>query len=86
MAGYLLDTHVAIWFLNGDDTLSKTANRIIRDPYNPVFLSVVSAWELAIKAGIGKLNFDGKSAGFIRFAEEIGITILPIKNCSPYRP
>ena len=80
MDRYLLDTHAAIWFLNGNDTLSKTANRIIRDFSNPVFLSIVSAWELAIKAGIGKLDFDGKAAGFIRLAENIGITILPIKT------
>jgi PIN domain nuclease of toxin-antitoxin system len=79
MAGYLLDTHAAIWFFNGNDTLSKTANQIIRDFSNPIFISIISAWELAIKTGIGKLEFDGKAAGFIRLAENNGITVLPIK-------
>jgi PIN domain nuclease of toxin-antitoxin system len=79
MDRYLLDTHAAIWFFNGNDTLSKTANRIIRDLSNPVFLSIVSVWELAIKAGMGKLDFYGKAAGFMRIAENMGITILPIK-------
>jgi PIN domain nuclease of toxin-antitoxin system len=80
MGGYLLDTHTAIWFFNGNDTLSKTANRVIRDFSNPIFLSIVSAWEIAIKAGMGKLHFNGNAAGFINIAENTGITILPIKT------
>jgi len=80
MAGYLLDTHAAIWFLNGNDSLSNTANQIIRDCSNPVFLSIVSAWELAIKTNIGKLNFEGRAAGFIRLAENTGFSIIPIKT------
>jgi len=79
MRGYLIDTHVAIWFFNGSDTLSKTADRIICDFSNPIYISIVSVWELAIKTGIGKMKFDGKIAGFIRLAEKNEITILPIK-------
>jgi len=80
MTGYLLDTHAAIWFFNGDDLLSAKANNIIRDLSNPIFISVASAWELSIKIGIGKLNFGGKVAGFIHLAEANDITILPIKT------
>jgi len=80
MNGYLLDTHAAIWFFNGSDTLSKTADKIIRDFSNPIFISIVSVWELAIKIGIGKLEFNGKTAGFLRLAEKNDITILPIEN------
>jgi len=80
MNGYLLDTHTAVWFFNGDETLSQTANRIIRDISNRVYLSMASAWELAIKIGIGKMKFGGRSAGFIHLAEECDITILPIKS------
>jgi len=80
MASYLLDTHTAIWFFDGNDALSETANKIIRDLYNPIFLSIASVWELSIKISIGKLDFAGKSAGFIKFAETNDITILPIKS------
>ena len=79
MGGYLLDTHTAIWFFNGSDTLSKTADSIICDLSNPIYISIVSVWELAIKTGIGKLEFIGKTSGFIRLAEKNEITILPIK-------
>ena len=33
-----------------------------------------------IKIGLGKLEFSGKAAGFIRLAETNNITILPIKT------
>jgi len=80
MGRYLLDTHTAIWFFNGDDDLSKTAKQIILDVSNSKYLSIASAWELAIKAGLGKIDFAGKSAGFLRLAEANGFTILPIKT------
>jgi len=80
MAGFLLDTHTAIWFFNGDNSLSKTANNIIRDILNPIYISIASVWELSIKIGIGKLTFNGRAAGFIRLAESNNIAILPIKS------
>ena len=80
MGRYLLDTHTAIWFFNGDDDLSETAKQIILDVSNSKYLSIASAWELAIKAGLGKIDFAGKSAGFLRLAEANGFTILPIKT------
>jgi len=78
MSGYLLDTHAAIWFFNGNESLSQTANSIISNLSNDVFISIASAWELSIKIGIGKLDFAGKAAGFIRLAEENKISLIPI--------
>ena len=80
MGGYLLDTHAAIWFFNGNDKLSKYAESIIRDLSHPLYLSIASVWEVAIKLGIGKLDIDGRTAGFIHDAETNDIIILPIKT------
>jgi len=80
MAHYLLDTHVAMWFFNGDNVLSETAKRIILDLSNTKYISMASAWEISIKINLRKLNFAGKSAGFIRLAESNGFTIIPIKT------
>ena len=80
MRGYLLDTHTAIWFFNGDTQLSETAQRIIRNRSNPVYLSIASAWEVAIKLGIGKLDISGKTADFVQDAENNGFIVLPIKT------
>ena len=80
MAGFLLDTHTALWYFSGDERLSKAANEIIRNYPNPICLSIASAWELAIKICLGKMRFTGKAAGFIHLAEEDDFTILPIKT------
>ena len=79
MGHYLLDTHTAMWFFNGNDSISETARCAILEPSNVKYLSIASAWELAIKICLGKLEFSGKSAGFIRLAEDNGFIILPIK-------
>jgi PIN domain nuclease of toxin-antitoxin system len=79
MNGYLLDTHTAIWFFNGNDRLSEKASKIIRDLSNPVYLSIASAWEVANKFGLGKLDIDGRTEDFINAAQTNDITFLPIK-------
>jgi PIN domain nuclease of toxin-antitoxin system len=79
MGRYLLDTHTAIWYFNGDKAISNTAREIILELSNQIYLSIASAWELAIKVNLEKLEFKGKSARFVHLAEIDGITILPIK-------
>lgn len=51
----LLDTHVLLWVAFGDPRLSSKAKALIEDPQQRVFVSVVSAWEIIIKHGNGKL-------------------------------
>ncbi len=40
----LLDTHAFLWFINGDESLSKTAQEIIEDSTNTILLSAASLW------------------------------------------
>lgn len=54
----LLDTHTFLWFIDNDPRLSTTAADRIADPSNQVWVSVVSAWEIVIKLGTGKLTLD----------------------------
>lgn len=51
----LLDTHALIWWLAGDETLSRTARDAISDEANSVAVSAASAMEIATKYRIGKL-------------------------------
>ena len=51
----LLDTHVFLWWVNDSPELSPKARAVIRKGQNACFLSVASAWEMAIKASTGKL-------------------------------
>jgi len=50
----LLDTHVVLWWLTDDATLSNDIKaRLDHDP--DVYLSPATVWEVAIKQAIGKL-------------------------------
>ncbi|CCG03515.1 type II toxin-antitoxin system VapC family toxin [Blastococcus saxobsidens] len=51
----LLDTHVLLWWMFDDDRLTSAMREAISDPATSVAVSAVSAWELAIKAALGKL-------------------------------
>lgn len=62
----LLDTHVFLWWIGDDPSLSNTARQVIADAESEVFVSAVSVWEMAIKARTGKLNvFSGDIEQFI---------------------
>jgi PIN domain nuclease of toxin-antitoxin system len=52
----LLDTHALLWFLAGDARLTTRARTAIEDLSNKRLFSVASAWEIAIKVSLGKLN------------------------------
>jgi PIN domain nuclease of toxin-antitoxin system len=52
----LLDTHTFLWWVADDPQISVTAKNIIANPDNDIYLSVVSAWEIIIKVGTGKLS------------------------------
>lgn len=51
----LLDTHVLLWWLADHPALSVVAEAAIeREP--DVYVSAISAWEIAIKRALGKLE------------------------------
>ncbi len=77
---YLLDTHTAIWAFADDVNLSKNVREIIADTSNSLYISIVSAWELAIKISLGKLDFPGGVSTFLTEVEENGIEIIGIDS------
>jgi PIN domain nuclease of toxin-antitoxin system len=52
----LLDTHILIWALENNPTLSENARNAIITGSNIVFVSSASVWEISIKKSIGKLK------------------------------
>ena len=52
----LLDTCTFIWLAAEEQQLSRDALRLYADPGNCLFLSAVSAWEIAIKHRTGRLR------------------------------
>ncbi len=52
----LLDSHALLWFREGNAALSAPARAAIEDLGNEKYVSYVTAWEVAIKASLGKLR------------------------------
>ncbi len=54
-----LDTHALIWVFDKNPTLSQRARGAIADGRSEVFVSAVTAWEIAIKRSLKKLELRG---------------------------
>jgi len=52
----LLDTHVVLWSATQPDRLAANARAAVEDGANDVMVSIVVAWEIAIKQSLGKLT------------------------------
>ena len=62
----LIDTHVFLWAAGVDGRLSDSARMLLEDPDLPIFFSVASAWEIAIKWSKGRLDLPGTPAEVIK--------------------
>ena len=51
----LLDTHVWIWYLSGNERLSETLQTAIADDNNELWLSPISIWEALLLAEKGRI-------------------------------
>ena len=58
MTRLLLDTHLVLWWLNGDARLPQPVLKRVQAPEAEVFVSQASLWEMAIKVSIGRLQVD----------------------------
>ena len=52
----LLDTHTLLWLVSAPDQVSGAAREQIADSTREVMVSAVSAWEIAIKTRLGRLD------------------------------
>ncbi len=75
----LLDTHTFLWWIADSPRLSEFARDAIADERTQPIFSVVSGWEIAIKAGVGKLEIPDSPEKFL--SEQLSrndVEILPI--------
>ena len=71
----LLDSNAFLWWRAGSANLTVRAANIIRDTDNDTAVSVVTLWEIAIKRGLGKLQF---LEDFEAVMREEAFDLLPI--------
>jgi PIN domain nuclease of toxin-antitoxin system len=54
---FLLDTHLLLWAAGPIERLSSDARLLIDDPDNELVFSTASIWEVAVKYGRGRDDF-----------------------------
>jgi PIN domain nuclease of toxin-antitoxin system len=75
----LLDTHTALWLFNEYEKLTDRAKDLLLNETNDLYISIVSAWEIAIKTSLGKLvYFSGGVTSFLFAINQYSIDMLPI--------
>ena len=78
---FLLDTHALLWVAFDDDLLSPHARYSIAARGSEVLVSAASAWEIATKYRLGRLNFARALAeNFIPRVSAAGYQLLPIST------
>lgn len=70
----LLDTHVLLWALGTPERLSVGFRAELDSAQ--VFVSAASVWEVAIKAGLGKLGADAREV--LEATKDAGFELLPV--------
>jgi PIN domain nuclease of toxin-antitoxin system len=73
----LLDTHTVLWLALNSPKLSEKAKDSILNPANKKFVSVASAWEVAIKISLGKFDLPDVSE-FFEMIDRNGFELLTI--------
>jgi PIN domain nuclease of toxin-antitoxin system len=82
VTAYLVDTHVLLWWLSGDRRLPARSRAALVEPAHQILVSAVSAWEVSIKSGLGKLVAPGD---LIDAVERSGLEWVPIDPREAYR-
>ena len=74
----LLDTHYLIWAIDDPVRLSDAAAEALQDAACDVFFSAVSIWEIALKYGLGRPEFQTRPDQISRAARRIGFQPMPV--------
>ena len=94
----LLDTHICLWALGDTGRLPSAIVDAITDPANDVRVSAATAWEIAIKQSLQKLELPGpaekwlpkavKRTGFewldVTPADTLRVRALPWHHRDPF--
>ncbi|MCR4579727.1 MAG: type II toxin-antitoxin system VapC family toxin [Treponema sp.] len=74
----LLDTHIILWMIMGDERLSQKARDLIKENLGSIYYSIASMWEVQIKYALKKLPISGIE--FMHYCEQSGYHKLTIDD------
>ena len=75
----LLDTHLLVWAMGEPERLDPALVRLLEDPMNTPVFSVVSLWELVIKRGLDRPDFQLEPSLLRQVLSEAGWRELPVE-------
>jgi PIN domain nuclease of toxin-antitoxin system len=85
----LLDTHIALWLDTGDDRLRPSTRALVDECWRStgtVYLSSVSAWEIALLVDTGRIDLDLPIDAWVeRFLNRPGIAAAPLSHYAASR-
>lgn len=74
---YILDTHVMIWALFDSSKLSEKVKKVILNPENNIYVSIILFWEISLKYNLGKISFDKITPEQLpKYIEKSGFNIM----------
>jgi len=82
----LLDTQCWLWLISAPERFSDEARTLVERVENDLYFSAASAWEIAIKHGIGKLELPGPPADVVPdLMSRTAVLPLPIHHAHALR-
>ncbi|MCF3946076.1 type II toxin-antitoxin system VapC family toxin [Acidiphilium sp. AL] len=76
----LLDTHVLLWASGRPDRLSAPIRALLEDKTQTLMFSAASLWEIAIKHGLGRVDFQVDPRLLRRGLRERDYVELPVTS------
>lgn len=78
---YLLDSVVWLWSIGAVERINKNGLEVLNNGREEIYFSAASAWEISIKAGLGKLRLPAPPAECIPvFLAKQGLRPLPVTH------
>ena len=74
----MLDTHLLLWAAGQPERLSEEARALIGSPGSELFFSAASIWEVVIKSGMGRDDFQVDARVLRRGLIDNGYGELPV--------
>jgi PIN domain nuclease of toxin-antitoxin system len=74
----LLDTHTLLWIGTHDPRLSRAASEAVSDNRNAIYVSAVTAYEIALKVTLRKLEFIPARPSVVQALTDYKFLPLPI--------
>lgn len=80
MSALLLDTQYLLWALLDPELIKADVAEQISSTDHKIYFSLVSIWEIAIKASLGRVHFRHDPLDVYDFALRTGFSELPIAS------